>query len=78
MTVVFGYAIVPPTLNGTSSDVSQHARLLINEQKYLEFLENQNITAALNVLRNELAPMNIDSEQLHTLSRSASIHHPLI
>ncbi|KAF5315776.1 hypothetical protein D9611_004875 [Ephemerocybe angulata] len=44
------------------------ARFLINEQKYLEFLEAGKTTAALHVLRNELAPLNVDPDHLHTLS----------
>ncbi|KZT09725.1 WD40 repeat-like protein [Laetiporus sulphureus 93-53] len=41
---------------------------LISQQKYLELLEAGRTTAALSVLRNELAPLNIDPEQLHSLS----------
>lgn len=44
------------------------ARFLINEQKYLEYLESGKTTAALHVLRNELAPLNVDPDHLHTLS----------
>ncbi|KAJ8507610.1 hypothetical protein ONZ45_g10037 [Pleurotus djamor] len=44
------------------------AKFLIRQQKYLELLEAQRTTAALNVLRNELAPLNVDAEHLHTLS----------
>ncbi|KXN92272.1 WD repeat-containing protein 26 [Leucoagaricus sp. SymC.cos] len=44
------------------------ARFLISQQKYLELLEAKKTTAALQVLRNELAPMNTETEQLHTLS----------
>lgn len=47
----------------------QDARFLISQQKYLELLEAKKTTAALQVLRNELAPMNTETEQLHTLSR---------
>ncbi|KAF7338070.1 WD-domain-containing protein [Mycena venus] len=45
------------------------ARFLISQQKYLELLEAQKTTDALHVLRNELAPLDVDSEQLHSLSR---------
>lgn len=48
----------------------QEAKFLISQQKYLELLEATKITAALHVLRNELAPTNVDSESLHALSRS--------
>ncbi|KAJ7047107.1 WD40 repeat-like protein [Mycena alexandri] len=44
------------------------ARFLISQQKYLELLEAQQTTDALHVLRNELAPLDVDSEQLHTLA----------
>ncbi|KAL0946759.1 hypothetical protein HGRIS_012935 [Hohenbuehelia grisea] len=44
------------------------AKFLIGRQKYLELLEAQKTTAALSVLRNELAPLNMDSDELHTLS----------
>ncbi|KAF8350519.1 WD40 repeat-like protein [Amanita rubescens] len=44
------------------------ARFLISEQKYLELLESNRTTAALYVLRNELAPLEIDSDHLHLLS----------
>ncbi|KAJ6525716.1 WD40-repeat-containing domain protein [Mycena capillaripes] len=43
-------------------------RFLISQQKYLELLEAQKTTDALHVLRNELAPLDVDSEQLHMLS----------
>ncbi|KAJ7343183.1 WD40 repeat-like protein [Mycena albidolilacea] len=44
------------------------ARFLISQQKYLELLEAQKTTDALHVLRNELAPLEVDSEHLHILS----------
>ncbi|KAJ7219541.1 WD40-repeat-containing domain protein [Mycena pura] len=44
------------------------ARFLISQQKYLELLEAQRTTDALHVLRNELAPLDVESEQLHMLS----------
>ncbi|KAH9833011.1 WD40 repeat-like protein [Rhodofomes roseus] len=44
------------------------AKFLISQQKYLELLEANKITTALHVLRNELAPMNVDPDQLHALS----------
>ncbi|THU82897.1 WD40 repeat-like protein [Dendrothele bispora CBS 962.96] len=44
------------------------ARFLINRQKYLELLEAGKTTAALHVLRNEISPLNVESEELHTLS----------
>jgi len=49
--------------------ISQDARFLISQQKYLELLEARKTTAALHVLRNELAPINTETEHLHTLSR---------
>jgi hypothetical protein len=47
----------------------QDAKFLISQQKYLELLEAMKTTSALQVLRNELAPLSVDSDQLHTLSR---------
>lgn len=44
------------------------AKFLISQQKYLELLEAKKATEALHVLRNELAPLNVDPDQLHTLS----------
>ncbi|KAF8891225.1 WD40 repeat-like protein [Infundibulicybe gibba] len=44
------------------------ARFLISQQKYLELLEAGKTTAALHVLRNELAPLDVDPDHLHTLS----------
>jgi len=51
-----------------SSDSPQESRFLISQQKYLELLENRKTTAALTVLRNELASDNIDPEHLRSLS----------
>ena len=44
------------------------ARFMIAQQKYLELLEAQNVNAALHVLRDELAPLNADLDELHALS----------
>lgn len=44
------------------------AKFMLSQQKYLELLEENKTTQALHVLRNELAPLNADSEQLHILS----------
>ncbi|KAH9950266.1 WD40 repeat-like protein [Amylocystis lapponica] len=53
---------------GVGDERLWEARFLISQQKYLELLEAHKTTAALHVLRTELAPMNVDSEQLHSLS----------
>ncbi|KAF7295397.1 WD-domain-containing protein [Mycena indigotica] len=45
------------------------AKFLINQQKYLELLEAQKMTDAVHVLRNEIAPLGVETEQLHLLSR---------
>lgn len=47
----------------------QDAKFLISQQKYLELLEAGQTTTALHVLRNEIAPLDVDSDQLHLLSR---------
>ncbi|KAF5373710.1 hypothetical protein D9758_000745 [Tetrapyrgos nigripes] len=44
------------------------AKFLIYRQKYLELLEAEKTTAALDVLRNEISPLDVESEELHTLS----------
>ncbi|KAF7311490.1 WD-domain-containing protein [Mycena kentingensis (nom. inval.)] len=44
------------------------ARFLINQQKYLELLEAQKTTDAVYVLRNDIAPLGVDTEMLHQLS----------
>ncbi|KAL8286124.1 hypothetical protein RQP46_004612 [Phenoliferia psychrophenolica] len=43
-------------------------RFAILQQKFLEALEAQNTKAALTILRNELAPLQHDSQRLHMLS----------
>lgn len=44
---------------------------MISQQKYLELLEARKTGAALNILRHELAPLIVDMEHLHSLSRFA-------
>ena len=53
--------------------ICQEAKFLISQQKYLEFLETGKTAMALHVLRNELAPLHMDPEQLQPLSRSAAL-----
>lgn len=43
-------------------------KFLILEQKYLEFLEDGKIIEALKCLRDELAPLNYNTDRLHELS----------
>jgi hypothetical protein len=52
----------------TDDDGLWEAKFLISRQKYLELLEAHRTTAALHVLRDELAPLNVVPEQLHLLS----------
>ncbi|KAH9930616.1 WD40 repeat-like protein [Fomitopsis serialis] len=52
------------------------AKFLISQQKYLEMLEANKVTAALHVLRNELAPLNVDRDQLHALSSLMMCSNP--
>ena len=56
--------------DGFLSPPPQEAKFLIAKQKYLECLEAGKVTAALHVLRNELAPLNPELDHLHALSRS--------
>lgn len=44
-------------------------RFAILQQKFLEALEAKNTKRALSILRNELAPLQHDSNRLHLLSR---------
>ncbi|EPQ57967.1 WD40 repeat-like protein [Gloeophyllum trabeum ATCC 11539] len=55
-------------LGVTEEDGLWEAKFLISQQKYLELLEAENTTAALQVLRNEIAPLQVESDQLHSLS----------
>lgn len=43
-------------------------RFHIRQQKFLELLEERNHRQALNVLRNELTPLDQDAQKLHFLS----------
>ncbi|KZS88363.1 WD40 repeat-like protein [Sistotremastrum niveocremeum HHB9708] len=56
------------TLGVTDPDELNATKFLLSQQKYLELLESQQISSALSVLRNELAPLNIPMDKLHTLS----------
>lgn len=49
----------------------EEALFLIREQKFLEALEDKDFTSALSILRTELSPLNINTEKVHNLSRSA-------
>ncbi|KAI9061512.1 WD40 repeat-like protein [Trametes sanguinea] len=55
-------------LGVTEGEGLWEARFLIAKQKYLEYLEAGKTTAALHVLRNELAPLNPELDHLHALS----------
>ncbi|BGP45859.1 hypothetical protein JCM10450v2_001694 [Rhodotorula kratochvilovae] len=69
-------------LNGRWPEVEQHlgalpidpsvdltpVKFAIRQQKFLEALEARETKAALSVLRNELSPLNHDSNRLHFLS----------
>lgn len=51
-----------------NTDDLRATRFLLSQQKYLELLEQQDVAAALQVLRGDLAPMSYDQEKLHLLS----------
>ncbi|TCD66196.1 hypothetical protein EIP91_001690 [Steccherinum ochraceum] len=55
-------------LGVANDDGLWEAKFLISQQKYLELLEAGKTSTALNILRQELAPLNVDSDQLHSLS----------
>ncbi|KAH6918387.1 WD repeat-containing protein [Coprinopsis sp. MPI-PUGE-AT-0042] len=65
-------------LNIEDEENKYDAEFLIKEQKYLELLEAKKTTEALHVLRNELAPLNVDSDHLHTLSSSDATSFSLL
>ena len=44
-------------------------KFLLQEQKYLEYLEDGRILEALNVLRHELTPLRHNVARVHELSR---------
>ncbi|KAI0341652.1 WD40 repeat-like protein [Trametopsis cervina] len=44
------------------------AKFLISQQKYLELLEARDTSGALQILREELAPLSPDTDTLHILS----------
>ena len=50
----------------------QSAKFLISQQKYLELLEARKTASALQILREELAPLSVEPDQLHSLSRYAT------
>ena len=45
-------------------------KFLLQEQKYLEYLEDGRVMEALNVLRHELTPLHHNVARVHELSRS--------
>jgi len=44
----------------------------MRQQKFLEYLDQRDLSKALAVLRQELTPLNHDVHQLHALSRRVS------
>ncbi|KAH9928530.1 WD40 repeat-like protein [Epithele typhae] len=55
-------------LGVSEGDGLWEAKFLLAKQKYLEHLEAGRTTAALHVLRSELAPLNPEVDHLHALS----------
>eukprot|EP00243_Klebsormidium_subtile_P002915 TRINITY_DN15944_c0_g1_i1.p1 TRINITY_DN15944_c0_g1~~TRINITY_DN15944_c0_g1_i1.p1 ORF type:complete len:606 (-),score=172.76 TRINITY_DN15944_c0_g1_i1:173-1990(-) len=51
-----------------NQDVYKNAKFLILQQKFLEALEEGSTGLALKVLRNELAPLKVNTPQLHRLA----------
>ena len=47
----------------------EEALFLIREQKFLEALEDKDLTSALAVLRTEISPLNFNTDKVHNLSR---------
>lgn len=48
-------------------------KFAIRQQKFLEALEASEAKKALVILRNELAPLNTDTDRLHILSRYVTV-----
>ncbi|KZT57026.1 WD40 repeat-like protein [Calocera cornea HHB12733] len=46
----------------------RYARFLVCEQKFLEYLENRQLDVALEVLREEITPLQQEAQRTHTLS----------
>lgn len=46
-----------------------HMLFSMRQQKFLEYLDQRDLSKALTVLRQELTPLNHDIHQLHALSR---------
>jgi hypothetical protein len=65
----FGYDLSRTNVASFLFTWLQEAKFLINQQKYLEYLESGKTAMALHVLRNELAPLHTDPDLLHPLSR---------
>ena len=53
---------------GEGADKSQML-FWMRQQKFLEYLDQRDLSKALTVLRQELTPLNRDIHQLHALSR---------
>jgi WD40 repeat protein len=51
------------------SKIAAHISFLILEQKFSELLATGDQLAAIKCLRNDLAPLNVNTERLHELSR---------
>ncbi|KAF7731509.1 hypothetical protein EC973_009273 [Apophysomyces ossiformis] len=60
-------SVLPALCNSHPGDLAQ-AAFLVRQQKFLELLESRKTMKALQVLRNELTPMELNVERLHELS----------
>ncbi|GAB2265621.1 WD repeat-containing protein 26 [Dionaea muscipula] len=53
---------------GVSNDVMKSASFIILEQKFLELLQKDRTSDALNTLRNEITPLDINFKRVHELA----------
>lgn len=58
-----------PAARSSDACLLQTIKFVLRQQKFLEALEAKETKKALSILRNELAPLNHNSDRLHLLSR---------
>lgn len=51
------------------SEINKEFKFLIGKQKYLEFLEKEDVRSALLILQKELTPLSTNKKDLYNLSQ---------